>query len=310
MSTQEFLEAPPFPRFVQFETGTACNADCLMCPHSRMKRKGTAKWSLLSKIIREAVPNVDAVCPFLMQEPFLDSRLVSVLANVKQNNLQCQTIVYTNMSYIPEKAMDQILKVDLLDELHISFYGPTEELYKKWQPPLKREDTIRNIKQFFLMRQQLKRSKPRISLHVLGVPEIIQASREGGYGDLVQYVDEVAAVQYDTFHGDMPDYGGDQTVVMGKPAAPRVPCQRLWTGMNIHFNGNVVPCCIDYDDANVLGNASKDSLQDIWQNLDFEQFRRLHMDGRWNEIAMCRECRVHEYQFGKEWTKYWLNKNK
>lgn len=307
MSMQEFLEAPPFPRFVQFETGTACNANCLMCPHDQMKRKGTAKWSLISKIIREAVPHVDAVCPFLMQEPFIEPRLVSILANVKQNNIHCRTIVYSNMAYVPESVMEQILSVDLLDELHISFYGPTEELYAKWQPPLKRGVTAENIKRFYLMRQRMKRVRPRITLHVLGVPELVQAARLGGYSDVQAYVDEVAAVQYDTFHGDVADYGGDQTAVMGKPPAPRVPCQRLWTGLNIHFDGSVVPCCIDYDDVNVLGNVAKDTLRNVWDGLNFETFRRLHMDGRWDEIPMCRGCRVHEYQFGAEWVKWWLS---
>jgi len=216
--------------------------------------------------------------------------------------------MYSNMAAMPLDAAEQILSVNLLDELHISFYGPTEELYAKWQPPLKRDVTVGNIKRFHMLRQRMKRVKPKITLHVLGVPEIIHAARLGGYGDVQGYVDEIASVQFDTFHGDVPDYGGDQTAVMGKPPAPRVPCQRLWTGLNIHFDGSVVPCCIDYNDENVLGNVGKDTLQNVWDGLDFEAFRRLHMDWRWDEIPMCRECRVHEYQFSEEWTAYWLKK--
>lgn len=300
----EFLDNPPFPKFVQFETNTTCNANCLMCPHDKMKKRPTAPWSLISKIIRETAPKTDAICPFLMQEPTLEPRLVPILANIKQRNPQCHTIVYSNMNYLPDTTTKAIIDQQLLDELHISFYGPTKELYKKWQPPLDRERTVTNIKKFFLYRAIQKRLKPKITLHVLSVPEIMNAV--DGYADIRNYVDTIANVQYDTFHGDIPDHGGDQTAYMGPPA-PRVPCQRLWTGMNIHSNGNVVPCCIDYNDENVLGNVAEKSVEEIWQGLKFTEFRRMHMEGKWNKIPMCRDCKVHEYQFNKEWTNYWIN---
>jgi len=284
---------------------TVCNARCLMCPHDKMEKRPQAPWSLISKIIREVAPKVDAVCPFLMQEPTLEPRLVPILANIKQRNPACQTIVYSNMNHLPDTTIKGIVDTQILDELHISFYGPTEELYRKWQPPLNRERTIINIKKFYLYRQLTKRLKPKITLHVLSVPEIMDAI--AGYGDVTSYVDTVANVQYDTFHGDIPDLAGDQTRYMGKPA-PRVPCQRLWTGMNIHSNGNVVPCCIDYNDEYVLGNVTEQSAEEVWNSLEFAKFRKLHTEGRWNEIPMCRRCRVHEYQFNKEWTNWWLNK--
>ena len=302
---QQFLDNPPFPKFIQFETGTACNANCLMCPHDTMKRRGTAKWSLINKIVREAAPKTDALCPFLMQEPTLEPRLVSILANIKQRNRNCTTIVYSNMNYLPDETIKGIVDGDLLDELHISFYGPTEELYRKWQPPLDRARTVVNIQKMFTYRHLMRRCRPKMILHVLSVPEIMDAA--DGYADVKNYVDQIAGVQFDTFHGDVEDLAGDQTKYMGEPA-PRVPCQRLWTGMNIHFDGSVVPCCIDYNDEHVLGNVSTESLHDIWNNLAYVKFRKLHTDGKWDSIPLCKDCRVHEYQFKKEWTDYWLNK--
>ena len=305
MSFEKYLDDPPLPKILQFETGTACNAHCLMCPHDKMKRRGTAKWSLISKIIREAAPKVNLVAPFLMQEPFLDRRLPAILANIKQRNRKCATVVYSNMSYVPNTVVRQIVDCGLLDTLHISFYGPTEQLYQKWQPPLKRSETIRNIQKFYVYRQLRRRLKPQMVLQMLSVPELMDDPR--GYEDVVDFVDQTGNVQFDTFHGDIPDLAGDQTKYMGSPK-PRTPCQRLWNTITVHFDGNVVPCCIDYNDENVLGNVSEDSLQDVWSNSNFKKFRRLHMERRWDEIAMCRRCRVHEYQFSVEWVNYWLNK--
>ena len=239
---EDFLDSPPFPKFLQFETATTCNAKCIMCPHSKMQRRGNrASWSTIGKIIQEAVPKVDAVCPFLMQEPLVEPRLVQILANIKARNPKAQTILYTNMNALTTEQTNKIIDYDLLNELHISFYGPTEALYNKWQPPLKWQQTKDNIKKFHIYRTEHFKTLPKMILHVLAVPEIFAAWK--GYEDIAKYVDTMSLVQYDTFHGDMPDYGGDQTRFMGRVPAPHTPCQRLWSGINIHYDGSVVPCC-------------------------------------------------------------------
>ena len=303
ISLDEFLNNSPFPRFIQFETSTVCNAKCLMCPHDKMKRSGTAKWSTITKIIREVGYRVDAICPFLMQEPMLEPRLASILANIKQYNSAITTMIYSNLSIL-HKDIEKIIKLGLLDTLEISFYGPTEQLYKKWQPPLNRDKTIANIKRVKALRDRLKRTKPKIEIHVLSIPEIMD--NVWGYKEVAAYVDKITNVQFDTFHGDIPDLAGDQTQYLGKPQ-PRTPCARLWTGVNIHFDGSVVPCCIDYNDEHVMGNVNDNTLDEIWNGKKFKRFRKLHIARKWDKIKMCKNCTVHEYQFGNEWITFWEN---
>ena len=306
MITDDFIENPPFPTFTQFETSTTCNAKCLMCPHKKMKRRGTAKWSTISKVIREAAPKSAGMCPFLMQEPMLEPRLHSILANIKQNNPACSIVVYSNMAVL-HPDFDRIIKNDLLDELHISFYGPTKKLYEKWQPPLNWEQTQSNIRKVKELKQKHDKTKPVTYLHVITVPELVNNFKEY---TLVkeQVIDQAVLVAFDTFHGDIPDLAGDQTKYLGAPAE-RTPCMRLWTGLNIHFDGTVVPCCIDYNEMVKLGNVETQSIEEIWNSEPFRLMRLKHAQGKWNEIPLCRDCRVHEAQFSKEWRDYWRVKN-
>ena len=302
--TDEFIENPPFPTFTQFETSTTCNASCLMCPHKKMTRKGTAQWSTISKIIREAAPKSGSLCPFLMQEPMLEPRLHSILANIKQNNPSCNIVVYSNMATL-HPQIENIIRDNLLDELHISFYGPTKELYTKWQSPLNWEQTQENIKRFYELRGKHGKTKPVIYLHVITVPELVNNFKEY---KIQKYVDQAVLVPYDTFHGDMPDLAGDQTKYLGAPAE-RTPCMRLWTSLNVHFDGTVVPCCIDYNELVKLGNVNTQTLEEIWNSEPFRLMRLKHAQGKWNEIPLCRDCKVHETQFTKEWRIYWKNKD-
>jgi len=264
-----------------------------------MGRSGVAKWSLINKLIHETADKVSTICPFLYQEPFLEPRLISILTNIKQNNPLCQTVLYSNMGNVPTETIEQIIQFNLLDELHISFYGPTEELYKKYQPPLDRAKTVENIQKFYKIREAKGKTKPKITLHVLNVPEIL--AEINGYKDVIRYVDESAIVQFDTFHGDIPDLAGDQTKTLGLPFK-KVPCERLFKGVNVHFDGSVVPCCLDYKDENVMGNATTQTLQEIWNGPKFQAFRKLHLEGKQDTIPMCKNCRVYEYQFSREWS--------
>jgi radical SAM protein with 4Fe4S-binding SPASM domain len=304
--TDDFIENPPFPTFTQFETSTVCNAKCLMCPHPKMKRRGTAKWSTINKVIREAAPKSGSMCPFLMQEPMLEPRLHSILANIKQNNPCCNIVVYSNMSVL-HGDFERIIKDDLLAELHISFYGPTKELYAKWQPPLNWEKTQENIRQVKRWKQKYGKARPVTFLHVITVPELVNSFKDY---EIVkdQSVDQAVLVPFDTFHGDIEDYAGDQAKYLGVPAE-RSPCMRLWTGLNVHFDGTVVPCCIDYNEMVKLGNVNTQSLEEIWNSEPFRLMRLKHAQGKWGEIPLCSDCKVHESQFSKEWREYWKNKD-
>jgi len=274
-----------------------------MCPHDKMTRRGTAKWSMISKVIREAAPRSGSMCPFLMQEPMEEPRLHSILANIKQNNPACAIVVYSNMSIL-HSDFERIVKDGLLDELHISFYGATRELYAKWQPPLDYDKTVANIKAVKALKEKHRKTKPVTYLHVITVPELVNNFQSY---TVLKDVDQAVLVPYDTFHGDVPDLAGDQTKYLGAPSK-RTPCMRLWTGLNVHFDGTVVPCCLDYDEVVKLGNVDTQSLEEIWNGEPFRLMRLKHAEGKWNEIPLCKNCNVHQ-QFGKEWRDYWNSKN-
>jgi len=302
------LKTPPFPKYIQFETNTVCNAHCRMCPRDKMQRAGRATWATIDKIIQEAVPQAEVCYPFLMQEPLLETRLVPILSKIRACNPECKTVIFTNMNTLTPTQTQMIIDGDLLDELYISFYGPTEKLYAKWQPPLNWKQTISNIQSFHCYRQQKQKELPRIHAMYLGIPELWR-KRKHLLQLIGKYLDTFELVPYDTFHGDIPNYGGDQTEYFGHPPAPRTPCQRLWNVLIIHFNGDVVPCCIDYQGEHVLGNIYEHTLHEIWEGIQFQKFLNLHLKGEWNTIPMCQSCVVHEYQFSQEWINYWLTKS-
>ncbi len=70
------------------------------------------------------------------------------------------------------------------------------------------------------------------------------------------------------------------------------PCHYLWRGpMYVKHNGDVYPCCQSYMlDGRPVGNVAAQSLADIWNSEEMQRMRRLHVEGRAGEIAICSRC--------------------
>ena len=58
--------------------------------------------------------------------------------------------------------------------------------------------------------------------------------------------------------------------------------------MMILWYGRVVPCCSDYDGKLILGDANKQTLQEIWDS--YEWLREKHKKLEWNDVPICKDC--------------------
>ena len=204
----KYCNSKTLPTFCQFETGTACNVtpNCLMCVHSEMGRSGSAKWSTLIEIIEEILPYTASCCPFLMQEPLLEPRLVPLLNDIKYTTPTTKIGLYTNMALMTEELAEALLATRALETVSISFYGPTEELYHELQPSLDWEKTKENRRRFVRMRDETGRKTPLIEMHYIAVKELMYWWPEF-YEEWKDIVDQLCVVSFDTFHGNIPDVG-------------------------------------------------------------------------------------------------------
>lgn len=62
-------------------------------------------------------------------------------------------------------------------------------------------------------------------------------------------------------------------------------CTRPWTSVVVLWNGLVVPCCHDYDGAVVLGDVTRQDLDEIWDSPEAARFRRDNYN-----VGLCQKC--------------------
>lgn len=78
---------------------------------------------------------------------------------------------------------------------------------------------------------------------------------------------------------------------MGVPREPlEVPCDAPLATMVIAMNGNVVLCCNDYFETEVLGNVATHSLRQVWCSEPFERFRIALSRGDRTASKLCASC--------------------
>jgi radical SAM protein with 4Fe4S-binding SPASM domain len=74
-----------------------------------------------------------------------------------------------------------------------------------------------------------------------------------------------------------------------KKRSGRVKCYTPWLRMSISWDGNVVPCCFDYNNIYILGNVKESSLHEIWNGVKMQQLRKEFLSGNVNNL-LCKKC--------------------
>jgi len=76
----------------------------------------------------------------------------------------------------------------------------------------------------------------------------------------------------------------------------QVPCDWPLATMVITMNGDVVPCCNDYFETEVVGNVRTHSLCEVWCSERFERFRRALSRGDREASRLCVKCDYIPYE--------------
>lgn len=293
-------KVPKFPKTVQFETHSACNAACIFCPYSfthQSQPKGFMSDDLFRKIVAELkLHKVRRISPYMNNEPFLDKDMVNKLVYIKKEIPDSKIVLTTNGSRIFKDVADNLVKYNPLDYLYISFQGVEKEGYEEtMRGSLKFEETMENV--LYLI-SRLKQSKAKKPFKV--IVTMVATNK----------IDPVKAVNFWKEKGVLAKWtplenrGGNISKfneLKPKDFTSRrfVNCTRLFKQAYILFNGDMVLCCTDYTRKVVLGNVEKTSIEEVWNNKKAQSIRRLFFEGRIDQIPLCKECKIAD-SYGEE----------
>ena len=266
---------------VRYEVTDHCNASCIMCPrdeHEHGRAHGIMDQDKYEKSIDEVVSlGAKNIVLTGFGEPMLDKKLEIKISYAKKQGLF--TYIISNGSVLNSKRAEKILKAGL-DEIRISFYGMGADTYNTVMQGLDFETTKNGLLKFIKLRDE-KNFKTKIQISYLTLPE--NEKDERAFREFWEPLVDAIEIWRPHNFGDGRDYR-DRIEI-------KTTCGRPETGpLQIQWDGEVIPCCYDYNNKIVLGNAFEQPVLEILNEKKYRLLRYAHKSGLFNLFPYCDQC--------------------
>jgi sulfatase maturation enzyme AslB (radical SAM superfamily) len=270
---------------VRYEVTDHCNAECIMCPrdkHEHGREHGIMALDLYKKSIDEIVAlGATKIVLTGFGEPLVDKTLEKKVAYAKSFGLN--TYIISNGSLLTEKRANGLIDAGL-DEMRISFYGMRPETYNVVMRKLDFNVTMKNLLRFLELREKKGSKKPRLELSYL-----VMAENESDTEEFQKFWEPRAdAIEIWKPHnfGDGRDYRERLEELEVKTT-----CGRPENGpLQIQWNGEVIPCCYDYNNQIILGNAFTTPVLEVLNGAKYRLLRIAHRDKKFGCFPYCNQC--------------------
>lgn len=275
----------PFPKRVSIENTNACNARCTICPREKLTRDiQTMDMDTFTKLLDDCVQaGASKLSLHNFGEPLMDNNLVEKVAYAKGKGME-ETFIVTNASLLTQDRSRELIEAGL-DRIKISFYGVTRDEYEGIHVGLDYERTLLNVYDLLGAKKEHGGKKPKITLRYIGKPfSFLRFVKQWlPYRGLCSVVP-----------GKLHNYttGRDFNPVGGikRPDALK-SCRYLKRSvLYILVNGDVVPCCYDFNGGLVMGNALEKRISEIWNGEQFSAFRQAHNERQFDAYSICAGC--------------------
>ena len=268
---------------VRYEVTDHCNATCIMCPrdkHEHGREHGIMDQRSYERSIDEvAALGAKKVVLTGFGEPMLDKRLEQKIAYAKSKGLG--TYFITNGSALTPVRSQKLLAAGL-DEMRVSFYGMRPETYNAVMQGLDFNRTMKGVLEFLRLRDEMGK-KTRVQMSYLELKE--NATDTGAFREF--WEPRVNAIEIWKPHnfGDGRDYRTRLDDSM------KTSCGRPENGpLQIQWNGEVIPCCYDYNNQIILGNAFETPVLELLNGPKYRLLRYAHRMKKFGMFPYCDQC--------------------
>ncbi len=290
------------PLFVSVEPASVCQLRCPECPVG-LRNTGKPGYrdtelcmslEVWHRVLSEIHDTAFIVQFYFQGEPLLNKDLPEMIRDAHEAGLY--TIVSTNAQAMTE-AIAEALVNSGLDRIIVSMDGLTDESYNAYRIGGSLEKCKEALKWLYSQKSKVKSRKPIIELQCLRLKsnehEWAQFKREYKALGADRLVFKTAQL-YDYAYGHplMPSQERYSRYIKGEDGlyhrrSLRKGCWRVWSGVVVTTNGEVLPCCYDKNHAYAYGNIMDAPLKELFANERAMAFRKTAFQ---QFPKICQEC--------------------
>jgi radical SAM protein with 4Fe4S-binding SPASM domain len=280
------------------EITNRCPLKCVMCPRTldMTRAEGLMDFSIFRKIIDELMccnPAWSNKVPVRLHgfgESLVHPQFDEFIRYAEARGVQ--TCLSINPIVLTRAIADRLLQA-APSLLYISLDGHNDDTFVRIRGLAHAYERSKDNLLQFLHSKRKKCVQTRIVLSMidfcLNEHSVAVAQR---YWSEVDGIDEVRIKPFCTWDGNAPNVN-KLVEIKGRveretPQGP-VTCQWPWTSVTVLWDGDVVPCCFDFDKRYVLGNVATESLAAIWKGPRMRELRREFGTGDVTN-ALCTNC--------------------
>jgi radical SAM superfamily enzyme YgiQ (UPF0313 family)/MoaA/NifB/PqqE/SkfB family radical SAM enzyme len=219
---------------------------------------------LYRKIIDECshYKSIERILLYMNNEPLTDPYLIERINYAKVNISWASIHILTNGSLLTDEIAEKLINSEL-DWIGISFHGICKDTIKT-SMGIPYEESLSRINNFIDKAKIKKSIRDYIMITFLKHKYLTDEEKN----NTIEYWKKKGIERISYFEspisraGNVEDLGGiykEQRII---------GCKSIWTDEMIHIveDGKVVLCCMDWRRKAILGDLSKESISDIWNN--------------------------------------------
>jgi sulfatase maturation enzyme AslB (radical SAM superfamily) len=271
-----------YPLHVDIELAAVCNLQCPMCYtiSPEFKEKVKAKYmdyDLFTRVVDEcARGGVYSIRLSFRGESFLYKRIVDCVRYAKARGIK-EVSTLTNGLRLDEEMFVELMEAGM-DWITISFDG-LGEVYEQIRKPAKYEEAVRKIANYARIKKDAGRVKPVIK--VQSIFPAIEEDPEAFYNVFAPITDMVST-------NPLIDFMQSK---VNMPKIENFSCPQIYQRLVIGADGLCMMCANDEEGRTIVGDATNQSLHEIWHGPEMSRVRAIHSRcAGVDEIEACAEC--------------------
>lgn len=289
------------PFAISVEPTTACNLGCPECIsglRAFTRQTGSIQTSFFRKVVDSMHETLIYLNFYFQGEPYLHKDLFDMIRYAADKGIYTSTS--TNAHFLDDERARKTVESGL-SRLIISIDGADQETYSQYRVGGDLSKVIAGTANLIRWKQSLGSHTPFVVFQFLvvrpnehQVDKVRQIAASLGVDEV--WVKTAQVIDYTNDPNRLipldqkySRYKKDKWgQVLPLNAMPNY-CWKMWHSQVITWNGIVVPCCFDKDAAHPMGNLNEQSLQEIWESKNYDEFRQELLKSRKN-IDICSNC--------------------
>lgn len=289
-------EETTFPRVIELQTTTVCNARCVTCPYESVhagepgrRMSDALLWRLLGEC-RQHRDSVSQMVPYHNNEPFADRRLPEIVAYIAAE-IGAPIELSTNASLATPERAAAVIRHMHGGTLRISFFGARKQQYEERMRKLSWEKATANIEALIAARDSLC---PTLKIEIVMIAAFGLTPQEVAHARTMwEPAAEVVVFGYLDRAGNMA--GSTNPLPLLRRTTRVVGCDlnRPFERLNVNADGKAILCSQDWKGEAVLADLNTSTIAQAWMSPAYARVRAQITGAQPAPPDMiCRSCKL------------------